>query len=90
MAVIYLRHPVHGAKVATMDMEATYDEGHGWERFDPTVKVDPLDHDMDGKKGGSLPQSGDDVKALRAAYTEKFGKKPFAGWNADTLKQKLA
>jgi hypothetical protein len=35
MAVIYLRHPVHGAKVATMDLEADYDEQNGWERFDP-------------------------------------------------------
>lgn len=35
MAIIYLRHPVHGAKVATMEAEAVYDEGNGWKRFDP-------------------------------------------------------
>ena len=35
MAVIYLRHPIHGAKVATMDLEAEYDEQNGWERFEP-------------------------------------------------------
>ena len=34
MAVIYLRHPEHGVKVATMDLEAEYDEQNGWERFD--------------------------------------------------------
>ena len=35
MAVIYLTHPVHGAKVATMEAEAIYDETHGWMRYDP-------------------------------------------------------
>ena len=35
MAVIYLRHPIHGAKVATMEMEAVYDQRNGWERYTP-------------------------------------------------------
>lgn len=82
MAIIYLQHPVHGTKVATMEAEAAYDEGRGWKRFDPhaapaplpdpevnvlaaVVAADPepepeterhpLDHDGDGKPGGSLP-----------------------------------
>jgi hypothetical protein len=33
--MIYLRHPKHGVKIATMEMEAQYDEMHGWMRFDP-------------------------------------------------------
>ena len=33
MAVIYLTHPVHGAKVATMDIEAEADEKNGWIRY---------------------------------------------------------
>jgi hypothetical protein len=33
MAVIYLAHPVHGAKVATMDIEADADEKNGWTRY---------------------------------------------------------
>jgi hypothetical protein len=33
MAVIYLTHPVHGAKVATMDIEAEVDEKNGWTRY---------------------------------------------------------
>ena len=33
MAVIYLKHPVHGHKVACSDIEADYDENHGWERY---------------------------------------------------------
>jgi hypothetical protein len=33
MAVIYMSHPVHGAKVATMDLEAEADEKNGWTRY---------------------------------------------------------
>ncbi len=36
MAEIYLMHPKHGVKVATLEQEAQYDETHGWVRFDPT------------------------------------------------------
>jgi len=32
---IYLTHPVHGAKVATMDLEAEMDERNGWIRYNP-------------------------------------------------------
>ena len=62
MAVIYLRNPDGGCKVATMEQEAKYDEANGWVRFDPDAPVAPvqnafhaLDHDHDGRKGGSLP-----------------------------------
>jgi hypothetical protein len=37
MAVIYLKHPVHGHKVACSDIEANYDETHGWERYNPST-----------------------------------------------------
>ena len=35
MAAIYLEHPIHGAKVATMDIEAEVDEKNGWTRYNP-------------------------------------------------------
>jgi hypothetical protein len=35
MPAIYLQHPVHGFKVASLDIEADYDEQHGWERYNP-------------------------------------------------------
>lgn len=41
MAVIYLKHSVHGHKVACSDMEAEHDENYGWERYTidtPTVQ----------------------------------------------------
>lgn len=40
MAEIYLMHPKHGVKIATMEMEAQYDESHGWARFDPAEIAD--------------------------------------------------
>lgn len=44
--VIYLRHPLHGTKVAISDLEAAADADNGWVRFDPTappaVEVAPL------------------------------------------------
>lgn len=30
---IYLKHPVHGFKIATLEMEAEFDEQHGWVRY---------------------------------------------------------
>ena len=35
MPVIYLQHPVHGRKVATMELEAVFDETNGWTRYNP-------------------------------------------------------
>ena len=35
MPVIYMTHPIHGAKVATLDAEAEYDEQNGWTRYNP-------------------------------------------------------
>lgn len=34
MTAIYLMHPKHGVKVATMEAEAQHDEMHGWRRFE--------------------------------------------------------
>jgi hypothetical protein len=34
MPIIYMKHPIHGTKVATMEAEAEHDESHGWERYE--------------------------------------------------------
>jgi hypothetical protein len=39
--VIYLRHPVHGNKVAIAEAEATYDEKSGWVRYDAGALLTP-------------------------------------------------
>lgn len=38
MPVYYMRHPVHGAKVATMELEVEFDERNGWELYNPDDK----------------------------------------------------
>lgn len=35
MTIIYLQHPKHGTKVATMEAEAQQDEQNGWARYEP-------------------------------------------------------
>jgi hypothetical protein len=39
MPTIYLRHPVHGTKVAIAHEEAAYDASNGWVEFDPTARA---------------------------------------------------
>ena len=47
MAAIYLAHPKHGVKIATMEMEAQHDEANGWARFEPEELVDaPADEPL--------------------------------------------
>jgi len=36
---IYLMHPIHGRKVATMEQEAEADEKNGWSRYNPDTPV---------------------------------------------------
>jgi hypothetical protein len=38
---IYLQHPVHGRKVATMELEAVFDETNGWTRYNPDMPSEP-------------------------------------------------
>ena len=35
MPLIYLEHPIHGTKIATMDLEVENDEQNGWVRCTP-------------------------------------------------------
>ena len=39
--VIYLRHPIHGAKVATMHLEAEADDKNGWVRYTLDTPIEP-------------------------------------------------
>ena len=45
MAAIYLKHPVHGAKVAISEQEAIYDEMNGWMRYDVNTSNSTADAD---------------------------------------------
>lgn len=45
MAVIYMKHDIHGAKVAIMELEAVADEANGWVRYTldtPVEEVAPV------------------------------------------------
>lgn len=36
------------------------------------------------------PSPEDEMRALREAYEEALGKRPFMGWDAETLREKIA
>jgi hypothetical protein len=74
MAVIYLVHPTHGAKVAISEDEAMNDAMYGWERVtldEIAPAVHPLDHDGDGRLGGSLPGEKSTRRRSRPAAQEE-------------------
>lgn len=54
------------------------------------AKWPQLSHGRPGEEGGSKRRAGDDIAALRAAYEKKLGKRPFNGWDAATLRDKIA
>ena len=46
MSLIYLRHPQHGEKIASMELEAENDEQNGWTRYTidtPTETVEVVE-----------------------------------------------
>lgn len=38
---IYLQHPIHGRKIASMEAEAEHDENYGWVRYNPDTPSEP-------------------------------------------------
>jgi len=38
---VYLRHPVHGTKIATLELEVEHDKEHGWYEYDPEAFIEP-------------------------------------------------
>ena len=49
---IILVHPVHGAKVATMELEIEADEKNGWTRYNPDTPVQaaPVNNTLEIKR----------------------------------------
>lgn len=82
MAAIYLKHEIHGTKVACSDMEAEYDEKNGWVRYNLGTHPTPVE---------AAPVS-DDVKSideLRDMWEVKHGTKPHHKKSAETLRKEL-
>ena len=57
MAVIYLTHFLHGAKVATLEAEAESDEKNGWTRYNPETP--------------SAPEEAANTLVVKRKYTRK-------------------
>lgn len=55
--------------------------------FDPNVHEL---FDAPVKAAKPAPSGDDETSALRAEYEAKAGKKPFMGWDADKLRDKIA
>lgn len=57
MAIIYMSHPIHGAKVATMELEAEYDEQNGWTRYtlDTPIEAAPVVNTLEVKRRRGRP-----------------------------------
>jgi hypothetical protein len=50
MSLIYLRHPQHGEKIASMELEAENDEQNGWTRYTidtPTETVEVVEEQLE-------------------------------------------
>lgn len=82
----------YGNEASDVEDEDTIRRLSGHPEFKVVGKLKQLDHDGDGVEGGSKAPEGDkdDLKALREEYEFKLGKKPFPGWNAETLRAKMA
>ena len=50
--MIYLKHEIHGKKIAYMEMEAVADEKNGWVRYtlDTPVEVAPVVNELEVKR----------------------------------------
>jgi hypothetical protein len=58
--MIYLQHPVHGAKVATLELEAEADEANGWVRHAPGEQPPEPPNTMQRRKRPARTQVSDD------------------------------
>lgn len=50
--MIYLKHEIHGKKIAYMEMEAAADEKNGWVRYtlDTPVEAAPVVNELEVKR----------------------------------------
>jgi len=62
MSTIYMSHPVHGRKIAYIEMEAEFDERNGWTRY-------TLDTSSDSEE--AAPVNVLEVKRRRKVITQE-------------------
>lgn len=89
--VIYLKHAVHGTKVAVAEEEAKADEKNGWKRYElDSVPLKPPAA-IEAPKAEVISDptivSRDE---LAGEYERKFGKKPHHRMSIARMAQELA
>ncbi len=55
MPTIYLRHPVHGTKVANMEAEANADVANGWNVYNPISSDTAYEEEVEKTELNALP-----------------------------------
>lgn len=83
--VIYLKHEIHGTKVACSEAEAVYDETKGWKRYELAALLRP----HSDAPAPVQPVADEDLTKLRGVYEEKFGKKPHHKKSVEKLRKEL-
>lgn len=83
MPVIYMKHPMHGTKVAICENEAAYDEKNGWMRYNVGTLLTPIE-------AAPVVEYVEDVQELRELWEQKHGKKPHHKKSIETLRMELA
>lgn len=76
MAIIYMRNPQGGCKVAIAEEEAVEDEKNGWVRYNPATSLAPV-------------SPAPDLDDLRDLWKAKYGKMPHHKKTAETLRKEL-
>lgn len=84
MSVIYMRHDIHGTKVACSEPEAVADEAKGWKRYEIAALLKPTVNAL-----AVQAKTVDELAELRKKYAAKFGAKPHHKKSAETLKREL-
>lgn len=82
MSVIYLRHPIHGNKIAMCDQEAEEDAKNGWMRYDVGTLLTPVE-------AAPVQVYVEDINELRKLWAEKHGTMPHHRKTAETLRKEL-
>jgi hypothetical protein len=57
--VIYLRHPVHGTKVAISEVEAEADEMNGWSRYNHDTPTEAAPVNELARRRGRPPKTAE-------------------------------
>lgn len=88
MSAIYLKHPIHGEKVACEEVEAQRDEANGWVRSLHVEEIEEEPIIEEEESAVVSPQDPTDEE-IRAEWAARFGKQPHHKKSVDSLKKEL-